>query len=440
METKQNSQTRVDVGLELAPMSGTVPAIAPAAVNENPHSALTLIQLPYDLLLKILAKLHPKQLKSIKTLHSTFRSFQPSLSFALENLKYYVHEYKNINISNLPAVYHTAILLLKGFCKVTISLIYPQSDYVHLEDIPDRSGLMPTHIPLKASLKPLTEHVDAILVHPQFTKASPDLYFWLVYHNLHSRLLILHERHKIPQAILPPLIHVACRKCHSTVLNFLLKLSPPFPDLDLCLLEVIRQLNYDCARQLVEKGATDPSGACLIFLCGKWKKEKFISLLISDGASDPSRNDWEILKIVCKLGQVDILRLFNKYMNGEATTAANNLAVRLACKFGHVEMLQYLLFNIEGDKPDVTCLEQECVRVACENGHVGILKILLQLSEVDPSAKNNECITLAAFNGLKFMNLNCFCTDIITFFRTCCCHYGTFKMQRQRNRPCRISE
>lgn len=78
---------------------------------------------------------------------------------------------------------------------------------------------------------------------------------------------------------------------------------------------------------------------------------------------------------------------------GADASAENNMAFRLASKWGHSEVVKILLKN----GADVSAKDNEALRLASMNGNIKIVRILLE-NGVDISAKDNEALRLASWS------------------------------------------
>jgi hypothetical protein len=71
-------------------------------------------------------------------------------------------------------------------------------------------------------------------------------------------------------------------------------------------------------------------------------------------------------------------------------------AIRLASKYGHVEVVNLLLND---PRVDPSFYNNDAIRWASENGQVQVVTLLLKDPRVDPSAYNNHAIRRASENG-----------------------------------------
>lgn len=67
-----------------------------------------------------------------------------------------------------------------------------------------------------------------------------------------------------------------------------------------------------------------------------------------------------------------------------------------ACEAGIVDMVRSLLLD---DRVDPSARDNEAVIVAAKNGHSKIIALLIATEKVDPTAKNNTAIRLARLHG-----------------------------------------
>lgn len=129
----------------------------------------------------------------------------------------------------------------------------------------------------------------------------------------------------------------------------------------------------------------------------------------------------QILKDIASEGRVDVLKhLISRYRDADGAinprfeafslSTLDNIALRLACQYGRVEMVRFLLAG--GDEAifagiDAGALRSECVLLACEEGHLDTLQELLRVDEqgrlvhstVDPLVSEHRPLLLAAEKG-----------------------------------------
>ena len=96
--------------------------------------------------------------------------------------------------------------------------------------------------------------------------------------------------------------------------------------------------------------------------------------------------------LASKYGSLDIM----KTLKNADPSAQNNRALILACEFGHLDIVDFL---IENPKVNLTDVDNMSIILAAENGHVNIVNTLLSKTKVDPAARNNMAIRIASDNG-----------------------------------------
>ena len=110
-----------------------------------------------------------------------------------------------------------------------------------------------------------------------------------------------------------------------------------------------------------------------------------------------------------KKGNTDVVMymLKYKYPNKHDTKALNECFIE-SCKYGHLQIVKYLL-TLEGLDP--IARNNRAIRWASSNGNLGVVKYLVTLDGVDPTAFNNIAICWAAENGhldvVKFLEPLC---------------------------------
>lgn len=92
-----------------------------------------------------------------------------------------------------------------------------------------------------------------------------------------------------------------------------------------------------------------------------------------------------------KTGDSDKVKLL---LNNPA--ADNNDAIRLASRYGHLEVVRLLLLD---KRVDPAALSNDAIRIASQNGHLEVVRLLLADPRVDPAALNNGSILLASKYG-----------------------------------------
>ncbi|GBG25536.1 DNA replication licensing factor MCM2 [Hondaea fermentalgiana] len=75
---------------------------------------------------------------------------------------------------------------------------------------------------------------------------------------------------------------------------------------------------------------------------------------------------------------------------------AHSLALRKACRMGHIEIVRILL---DDGRVDITASNQYCIRVACQKGNLELVCLLLEHPDVDPTVLNDDAFRTAAAYG-----------------------------------------
>jgi ankyrin repeat protein len=96
----------------------------------------------------------------------------------------------------------------------------------------------------------------------------------------------------------------------------------------------------------------------------------------------------------CYWGHLDMVQILLR--NGADPSLCDNVAIRMASKNGHAEVVHLLMRSRLVDSSDQNNL---CIQWACNNGHVQVVRLLLRDPRVDPSVNNNQCIKKASENG-----------------------------------------
>lgn len=81
---------------------------------------------------------------------------------------------------------------------------------------------------------------------------------------------------------------------------------------------------------------------------------------------------------------------------GVNVAASNNRAIRLACLYGHVDLVRFFL---EFETVNVADRNNLAFRMAAQKGHVEVVKLLLTHEKVDAAANDNYAIRKAAYYG-----------------------------------------
>ncbi|KAI8848417.1 ankyrin repeat-containing domain protein [Chytridium lagenaria] len=81
---------------------------------------------------------------------------------------------------------------------------------------------------------------------------------------------------------------------------------------------------------------------------------------------------------------------------GVDASAYSNYSIKMACFYGHTEVVE-LLLSCEGVDPSIE--DNSCLRNAAEFGHLAIVRLLLAHPRCDPSANNNYALRSAAARG-----------------------------------------
>jgi hypothetical protein len=96
----------------------------------------------------------------------------------------------------------------------------------------------------------------------------------------------------------------------------------------------------------------------------------------------------------CLNGDLD--RVKRVLHNIDTSAYYYNRAIKVACRQGHVKIVEALLQDGRADPSDY---ENNSIRGACTHGHIDIVKLLLQDERVDPTDAANDAIKWASFYG-----------------------------------------
>ena len=84
----------------------------------------------------------------------------------------------------------------------------------------------------------------------------------------------------------------------------------------------------------------------------------------------------ELFQRACEIGKTDIVKSLLPHID---PSAHNNYAIRLASRFGHLEIVKILL---QDSRVDPSAFNNYAIQWASENGHLEVVKFLLQDSRV----------------------------------------------------------
>lgn len=132
---------------------------------------------------------------------------------------------------------------------------------------------------------------------------------------------------------------------------------------------------------------------------------EILNILLNLKGSDPSYGDNLAIRSACKYGHLDIVKRL--LLDSRACHAArpatpvdptdyDNEAIVEASRYGHVDIVNVLL---QDKRVDPSEPNNESLIEASRNGYVNVVDRLLQDERVDPSDQNNEAIILASMNG-----------------------------------------
>ena len=96
----------------------------------------------------------------------------------------------------------------------------------------------------------------------------------------------------------------------------------------------------------------------------------------------------------------DLRNLYNEFRN---VGASNGFAK--ACELGYIELVEYMAGL---PRVDPTARNNEAIRMAAKNGHLDVVKFLSTLPGVNPAASSNYAIRKASRNGYL---------DVVEFLR-----------------------
>lgn len=100
-------------------------------------------------------------------------------------------------------------------------------------------------------------------------------------------------------------------------------------------------------------------------------------------------------RLACRYGHLEIVvKLLNEYPVNPA--AKSNEAIRKACSHNHLPIVELLLKNSRVDPADY---HNYALEYACKNGHIQVVKCLLQDPRVNPAANANLSILNASTKG-----------------------------------------
>ncbi|KNC80055.1 hypothetical protein SARC_07564 [Sphaeroforma arctica JP610] len=134
----------------------------------------------------------------------------------------------------------------------------------------------------------------------------------------------------------------------------------------------------------------------------------------------------QFMQIICALGYKDILKRMIR-TNYLPSTSSFDVALLLACRYGHISVVQTLLNECEVDPAmqcnlpiryaslkgslDVVAVlladkrvnpaddNNNAIRWSCEKGHTNVVKMLLEDQRVDPAAADDDAVRMSAEHG-----------------------------------------
>lgn len=98
-----------------------------------------------------------------------------------------------------------------------------------------------------------------------------------------------------------------------------------------------------------------------------------------------------VLNTAIIYNQLNIIRLLQGSVNFKQE---NNTPLRIACSYGHKEIVSFLLYNTY-HVTDPSDADNDCIIRAVTGGHYDIVKMLMHDNRVNPSARDNLPIKLA---------------------------------------------
>lgn len=111
-------------------------------------------------------------------------------------------------------------------------------------------------------------------------------------------------------------------------------------------------------------------------------------ILTSEKTVDPSDNNNFAIRLACKIGRVEIVRLL---LADPRVNPADiyNRSIFLASKYGHHEIVSLLLADKRANPAET---QNVPLRIACKYEHVHVVGLLLADDRVNPADKNYEAI------------------------------------------------
>lgn len=98
-----------------------------------------------------------------------------------------------------------------------------------------------------------------------------------------------------------------------------------------------------------------------------------------------------LLYQACREGRLEFVKSFT----GDPSLD-NNLAIRRASEYGHLEIVKFLL---ENEKVDPSDGNNYALQMACRNGHTKVVELLLKDGRVNPADMRNYALKIASQYG-----------------------------------------
>ncbi|MCI0381476.1 MAG: ankyrin repeat domain-containing protein [Chlamydiae bacterium] len=140
----------------------------------------------------------------------------------------------------------------------------------------------------------------------------------------------------------------------------------------------------------------------------QWASEHGCIEMMRELLKHPKINKLEILIWACEKGYIAIVKeLINSGIDlnnpevesGIDPSMNHNIAIEVASKYGHLEIVKELLKDSRVDPSDDYVKTNGAILFASANGHLEVVKELLKDSRVDPSANNQEALQCAIKNN-----------------------------------------
>lgn len=128
-----------------------------------------------------------------------------------------------------------------------------------------------------------------------------------------------------------------------------------------------------------------------ILIATELGKSNIVNRLLMDPRVDPSCNENYAMELCCMFDHLEIL---DKFLNDPRInpTYNNHDAIIIACRYGSIDAVNRLLMD---KRIDPSARNNQPIIEASKYGHASVVSRLLMDKRVDPSVRNNEALNLS---------------------------------------------